>query len=54
MPRTRPLEDPMGVCGMDYLKGFLWSRAKIRAMMEGSSDDEIIVSHLFSLTSVID
>ena len=54
MPRTRPLEDPMGVCGMDYLKGFLWSRAKIKAMMEGSSDDEIIVSQTFFLTSVID
>ena len=43
--RSKPLDDETGIFGeSNYRKGILWIRAKIRAMVEGASDDYIIVS----------
>ena len=49
-PRTRPLEEKTGISCNSYIKGFPWSRVKVRAMMDGADDNYVIVSHFCALT----
>ena len=44
MLRSKELKNETGICGLKFKQGIPWDRAKIRAMMEGASDDYIIVS----------
>ena len=53
-PRTRPLKENTGICDKYHIRGFPWSRVKIRAMMKDANDDYVIVSHFCSLTFCID
>ena len=54
-PHTRELTKGTGIYGNeDYQFGFLWDRAKIRAMEKGASNDYIIVSFMMLKTLYID
>ena len=53
-PRTRPLEEKTGISCNSYIKGFPWSRVKVRAMMDGADDNFVIVSYFCSLIFCID
>ena len=44
MLRSKELKNETGICGVKFKQGILWNRAKVKAMMEGASDDYIIVS----------